>query len=141
MTTSADAQPGEQSKCEHKRAVSVNTDACQDCGKTGFQIAAAPVWRPRTERPAECANGCPQFQVCDYCQFGGRGQFDPAPGHEEQVNVAQENALSARMMPGLSKPTLDSPAAAPTIEQDRQAWRSWFGAYSEPVKPFGSRHL
>lgn len=86
--------------------------------------------------------------------------LDPAPGHEEQVNAAQAcKAYSVvqgyydsapeqgwrcpdcgDVTDALSCPkTEQKPVAAPTIEQDRQAWRAWFGAYSEPVKPFGSR--
>lgn len=58
--------------------------------------------------------------------------LDPAPGHEEQRESAGVYGTE-RSNPHPPLPT-DS---HPTIEQDRQAWRSWFGAYSEPVRKFG----
>lgn len=51
----------------------------------GLILAAAPLNpAPPTggTKPAECADGCPPFQVCDYCQYG-----QPTPADESGADA------------------------------------------------------
>lgn len=50
-------------------------------------IAALTPSAPAAKKPAECANGCPPFQVCDYCQ--GVGGQDSTPPLTPAADIEQ----------------------------------------------------
>lgn len=77
-------------------------------------IAALTPSAPASNKPAECANGCPPFQVCDYCQgVGGRDATPPHAGQAEQdadleartsaVPLHEELRIEAALLPDTGK--------------------------------------
>lgn len=119
------------------------SDTCSRCSKHRQEILAkcsfycTPHHREQVNAAQEkvltdCWNCSKAYDIaheaCDHCGvYNANIRFEDAQRQRHEMQ-----AMSRRLE------KLD-PYKAPTIEQDRQAWRAWFGAYSEPVKPFGSR--
>ena len=74
------------------------------------------------KKPEECANGCPQLQVCDYCQIAEQAEQEPvawwccAPG-QDPVLLFDEPS-DERYPPNYKEPLYAAPVRTKDLTDD-----------------------